>query len=205
MSKTKFKPNYKGKANRVKSQKNMENKITDYFFRKLLTPILGLIGGMFGIPITFMVIYYIVFNLIFPDVQVLKFDYPNNQIEIINSNEYIIDSVSIASSSHIYYSKSLKNKSEGSKIVTLDTSNDNYKIYTDSLSVLTKDSLSVYTSVFIREKEGFLYFKPKTKLINHVQYVTFYNVKTIAKVDRGNHVFSISTFLPKDHAKIPTY
>ena len=95
---------------------------------------------------------------IFSDNQVLKLDYPNNEIEIINSNEYVIDSVCIAYSDNVYFSKSLKNKSEGSRMITLNTSNHNYKVYTDSLSALIKDTLLVGRTnvhVFIREKETF--------------------------------------------------
>lgn len=117
------------------------------------------LGTIVMILFLYIVVFMIIHGIgIFSDNQVLKLDYPNNEIEIINSNEYVIDSVCIAYSDNVYFSKSLKNKSEGSRMITLNTSNHNYKVYTDSLSALIKDTLLVGRTnvhVFIREKETF--------------------------------------------------
>lgn len=84
--------------------------------------------------------------------QVLKIDYANNEISIINSDEFVIDSISIERFGILYFSKSLREKSKGVSVIKLDESNTQYKVFVDNLHVLECDMDNLSLDIFIRKK-----------------------------------------------------
>jgi len=70
------------------------------------------------------------------DYQTLKVDNQNQELEIISLGEFVIDSVSIEKIGTLYFSKSLEDKTKGSKSISFKNVDMDYQTYIDSLSVL---------------------------------------------------------------------
>ncbi|OED47249.1 hypothetical protein AB832_00645 [Flavobacteriaceae bacterium (ex Bugula neritina AB1)] len=104
------------------------------------------------VSIVCIILITIVFSCNSIDYQTIKIDNQNKEIEIINSEKFVIDSVSIEKLGKLYFSKSLKNKSKGSKLISLKNNDSDYRLYIDSLSTLKCDDDNLSLDIVIREK-----------------------------------------------------
>lgn len=86
------------------------------------------------------------------DYQTLKVDNQNQELEIISSGEFVIDSVSIEKFGTLYFSKSLEDKTKGSKSISFKNVDMDYQTYIDSLSVLKCDDDNLSLDIIIRKK-----------------------------------------------------
>jgi hypothetical protein len=86
------------------------------------------------------------------DYQTLKINSADKEISIISSDEFIIDSISVERFGILYFSKSLKNKSEGKSMISLSKNDNDYQVYVDSLSVLKCDDDDLSLDIIIRRK-----------------------------------------------------
>ncbi len=86
------------------------------------------------------------------DYQNLKIDNADKEISIINSEEFVIDSISIERFGVLYFSKSLKNKSKGKASISMIEKDNDYQVYVDSLSVLKCDEDDLSLDIIIRKK-----------------------------------------------------
>lgn len=102
--------------------------------------------------ITTLVLICMFSNCMKVDYQTFQLDNLNKEISIISSDEFVIDSVSIERFGGLYFSKSLKDKSRGKSIISLDESYKEYQIYVDSLSALKCDTDNLSLDIIIRKK-----------------------------------------------------
>lgn len=86
------------------------------------------------------------------DYQTLKIDNQNKELEIVSSEEFVIDSVSIEKFGTLYFSKSLEDKTKGSKSISFKNIDTGYQTYIDSLSVLNCDDDNLSLDIIIRKK-----------------------------------------------------
>lgn len=86
------------------------------------------------------------------DYQILEVDYSTGKIRIVDSNEYVIDSLVISKFGEVKYSIAIVNRQNGENKIILNDISSDYKTYKNELKNLDCNETDLDLNIYIRKK-----------------------------------------------------